>query len=82
MDTKPALALNIVEEFVGKAHGNLDRVKEMLTQEAHSVTMTIIVLQRASSVLHVPRGKSYRRILYIHPRHTRSCNLRGHILRV
>ena len=33
MDTKPALALIIVEEFVGKAHGNLDRVKEMLTQE-------------------------------------------------
>ncbi len=40
MDTKPALALNIVEEFVGKAHGNLDRVKEMLTQEPALVNAT------------------------------------------
>ena len=40
MDTKPALALNIVEEFVGKAHGNLDRVKEMLTQEPGLVNAT------------------------------------------
>jgi hypothetical protein len=40
MDTKPALALNIVEEFVGKAHGNLDRVKEMLTQEPSLVNAT------------------------------------------
>jgi hypothetical protein len=40
MDTKPALELNIVEEFVGKAHGNLDRVKEMLTQEPGLVNAT------------------------------------------
>ena len=40
MDTKPALALIIVEEFVGKAHGNLDRVKEMLTQEPGLVNAT------------------------------------------
>lgn len=40
MDTKPALALIIVEEFVGKSHGNLDRVKEMLTQEPALVNAT------------------------------------------
>jgi len=40
MDTKPALALNIVEEFVGKAHGNFDRIKEMLTQEPALVNAT------------------------------------------
>ncbi|HQX00881.1 MAG TPA: hypothetical protein PLQ94_02150, partial [Anaerolineales bacterium] len=40
MDTKPALELNIVEEFVGKAHGNFDRIKEMLTQEPALVNAT------------------------------------------
>jgi hypothetical protein len=33
METKPALELSIVQEFVGNAHGNLDRVKELLAQE-------------------------------------------------
>ena len=33
MDKKPALALNLVEEFVGVSHGNFARVKEMLAAE-------------------------------------------------
>jgi hypothetical protein len=33
METKPALDSKIVEEFVRNAHSDLDRVKEMLTQE-------------------------------------------------
>ena len=34
MDTKPALASNIVEEFVRVAHADLDRTKELLEQES------------------------------------------------
>ena len=30
MEKKPALAASLVEEFVGNAHGNLARVKELL----------------------------------------------------
>ncbi len=33
MDKKPALDAKLVEEFVGNAHGNLERVKELLEQE-------------------------------------------------
>jgi hypothetical protein len=33
MDKKPVLEAKLVEEFVGKAHGDLERVKELLTQE-------------------------------------------------
>lgn len=33
MDKKPALEAKVVEEFVGKAHEDLDRVKEMLSLE-------------------------------------------------
>ena len=40
MDKKPALAAGLVEEFVGKAHGDLERVKELLTQESALVNAT------------------------------------------
>lgn len=33
MDKKPALEAALVEEFVGNAHGNLQRVQELLAQE-------------------------------------------------
>jgi len=33
MEKKPALEATLVQEFVGKAHGDLDRVKELLAQE-------------------------------------------------
>ena len=33
MEKKPALEAALVEEFVGKSHGDLDRVKELLSQE-------------------------------------------------
>jgi len=33
METKPALDLRLVEEFVGKAHGDLNRVAELLDRE-------------------------------------------------
>ena len=33
MDSKPALVAHLVQEFVGNAHGDLDRVKELLAQE-------------------------------------------------
>jgi hypothetical protein len=33
MDKKSALEASLVEEFVGKSHGDLERVKEMLAQE-------------------------------------------------
>jgi len=33
MEKKPALSPKLVEEFVGQAHGNLDRVRELLSQE-------------------------------------------------
>ena len=40
MDKKPALDTNLVEEFVGNAHGNLERVKELLAQEPGLVNAT------------------------------------------
>jgi len=40
MEKKPALESKLVEEFVGNAHGNLDRVKELLTQEPGLVNAT------------------------------------------
>ena len=33
MDTKPALDASLVQQFIGNAHGDLDRVKELLAQE-------------------------------------------------
>ena len=33
METKPALDASLVQQFVGNAHGDLDRVKELLAQE-------------------------------------------------
>ena len=33
METKPALEAGLVQEFVGNAHGDLDRVRELLAQE-------------------------------------------------
>jgi hypothetical protein len=40
MDKKPALDTKLVEEFVGNAHGNLERVKELLAQEPGLVNAT------------------------------------------
>jgi hypothetical protein len=40
MDKKPALEAKLVEEFVIKAHGDLERVKEMLEQEPAFVNAT------------------------------------------
>jgi len=40
MDKKPALAASLVEEFVGNAHGNLARVKELLENEPALVNAT------------------------------------------
>lgn len=40
MDTKPALDSKLVEEFVGVAHGNFARVKELLEQEPTLVNAT------------------------------------------
>lgn len=34
MDKHPPLAPELVQEFVGNAHGGLDRVKELLAQES------------------------------------------------
>jgi len=33
MEAKPALEASLVQRFVGNAHGDLDRVKELLAQE-------------------------------------------------
>src|SRR5512139_4160725 len=33
METKPALEASLVQEFVGNAHGDLQRVKELLEQQ-------------------------------------------------
>ena len=33
MENKSALEASLVQEFVGKSHGDLDRVKELLAQE-------------------------------------------------
>ena len=40
MDPKPALAPNLVQEFVGNAHGDLNRVKELLAQEPGLINAT------------------------------------------
>lgn len=40
MATKPALELALVQEFVGNAHGNFERVKELLAQEPNLVNAT------------------------------------------
>ena len=40
MENKPALDLKLVEEFVGVAHGNFARVKELLEQEPALVNAT------------------------------------------
>ncbi len=40
MENKPALEAKLVEEFVGKSHGDLERVKEMLAQEPALVNAT------------------------------------------
>jgi hypothetical protein len=33
MEKKPALEATLVQDFVGNAHGNLERVKELVAQE-------------------------------------------------
>ncbi len=40
MDTKPALESTLVNEFVAKAHGDLNRVTELLTQEPALINAT------------------------------------------
>ncbi len=40
MDKKPALDAELVQEFVVNAHGNLERVKELLEQEPGLVNAT------------------------------------------
>jgi hypothetical protein len=40
MDKKPALDAELVQEFVGNAHGDLERVKELLEQEPGLVNAT------------------------------------------
>ncbi len=40
MDAKPALAATLLQEFVGNAHGDLNRVKELLAQEPALVNAT------------------------------------------
>lgn len=40
METKPALEDILVQEFVGNAHGNFARVKELLDQEPNLVNAT------------------------------------------
>jgi len=40
METKPALAATLIQEFVSKAHGDLDRVTELLAQEPALVNAT------------------------------------------
>ncbi len=40
MERKPALESDLVHEFVGKAHGDLERVKEMLEDEPTLVNAT------------------------------------------
>lgn len=40
MEKKPALDAKLVEEFVGNAHGNFERVKELLEQEPALVNAT------------------------------------------
>jgi len=40
MEKKPALELKLVEEFVSNAHGNFERVQELLAQEPALVNAT------------------------------------------
>ncbi len=40
MDKQPPLEANLVQEFVGNAHGNFERVKELLNQEPNLVNAT------------------------------------------
>ncbi len=40
MEKKPALEASLVEEFVGNAHGNLERVRELLQQEPALINAT------------------------------------------
>ena len=40
MERAPALELDLVQEFVAKAHGDLERVKEMLAQQPSLVNST------------------------------------------
>src|SRR5688572_9275169 len=40
MATNPALETTLVHEFVGKSHGDLERVKELLAQEPALVNAT------------------------------------------
>jgi hypothetical protein len=40
MDRKPALELDLVQEFVGVAHTDLNRVKELLEREPNLVNAT------------------------------------------
>lgn len=40
MEPIPALEVSIVQEFVGKAHGDLDRVQELLAQEPSLINAT------------------------------------------
>ena len=40
MATNPALETTLVQEFVGKSHGDLERVKELLTQEPALINAT------------------------------------------
>ena len=40
MEPIPALAENLVQEFVGKAHGDLERVQELLAQEPSLINAT------------------------------------------
>jgi ankyrin repeat protein len=40
MERAPALELDIVQEFVSKAHGDFERVKEMLAQQPGLVNST------------------------------------------
>ena len=40
MEPKPALEAKLVQEFVGQAHGDLNRVKELLAQESGLINAT------------------------------------------
>ena len=40
MESKPSLAPDLVQEFVGKAHGDLGRVEELLAQEPGLINAT------------------------------------------
>ena len=40
MEKKPALEASLVQDFVGNAHGDLDRVKELLAQEPALINAT------------------------------------------